>query len=330
MNVKIVLSLFGVIFVAGCSSQTIAVSSTPANSSDFSQAGTIVEQQTDEEIKALDFNTAPKGASLANQTLFGLKEASLTMNQAQKEHQSYTVKSEFNGQLIEFTTVGPDLNLHVEAATNVKDQALVITNQFYNATHGTILQKETSKTNGTSAIVGATMTVGDLDATYAVSSVGSKSTYTVEFTNRSSTPRASSETGKFTYTGTATLVMDDTIETVYDSNALAMEVNFAENTGTFSADTFTSNDANKVVSLNGTIALNNTDGSIIGSGTINVAGLTEDMLIFGNVANDNKSVVGSLVTDGLAAQTGGVKAGVFGVTGAVDGAGAAAAALVTR
>lgn len=319
MKIRIVLALFSLVFAAGCSgSKQVLV---PVG---FSQGGTLTSI-TEAEFLALDLNNAPGGAAVKKQPLFGMTEVSLTMNatidgRSLLGHKSFTVKSTFNGEPIEFTTVGPDLNLHAEAATNVKDQTLLTTfTGIVPANSVNINQTTKVQQLGTSKVEQSTLNIGDIDATYSESTVGSKSTYTVKATNRSSVSRQSSETGEFTYSGTTTLVMDDAAETVYDSNNAAMAVNFAENTGTFSANTFTSGDGGtETISMeSNSIRLDNVGGTISGVGTITVGGVVENMVLFGYVANDNKSVVGSLVTDGLTA-SGGVEGGIFGVTQVAD------------
>lgn len=325
MNGTNVLALFSVIFVAGCSSSTEQkLTGTGTGSSlGFSQGGTLTSI-TEAEFLALDLNTAPGGAAVKKQPLFGMTEVSLTTNatingRSMLGHKSFTVKSTFNGEIIEYTTVGPNLNLHAEAATNVKDQTLVTEFSGTNTAHADINLTTKSQQFGTSKVTANTINIGDLDATHLVSTVGSKSTHTLKATNRSAVSRQSSETGEFTYSGTTTLVMDDAAETVYDSNNAAMVVNFAKNTGTLSANTFTSDDGGtETISMeSNSIRLDNVGGTISGVGTITVGGVVENMVLFGYVANDNKSVVGSLVTDGLTS-SGGVEGGMFGVTQVVE------------
>ncbi len=319
MKIRIVLALFSLVFAAGCSSTNQVL--VPVG---FSQGGTLTSI-TEAEFLALDLNTAPGGAAVKKQPLFGMTEVSLTTNatidgRSLLGHKSFTVKSTFNSEPIEFTTVGPDLNLHAEAATNVKDQTLLTTfTGIVPANSVNINQTTKVQQLGTSKVAQSTINIGDLDATYLVSTVGSKSTHTLKATNRSAVSRQSSETGEFTYSGTTTLVMDDAAETVYDSNNAAMAVNFAENTGTFSANTFTSDDGGTetITMESNSIRLDNVGGTISGVGTITVGGVVENMVLFGYVANDNKSVVGSLVTDGLTA-SGGVEGGIFGVTQVAD------------
>ena len=125
------------------------------------------------------------------------------------------------------------------------------------------------------------------DGTDSTSATGSGRIGDIDFT--------APTVGDFTYEGTTAVF---TADNAYESTASTVTINFADLTGSYSADTFKNgNGVAVILSVESDIKLNNTDGTISGSGTITVNGATGNMGLVGIMASDNSAVAGAFITN---------------------------------
>ena len=114
--------------------------------------------------------------------------------------------------------------------------------------------------------------------------------------------------GNYSYTGKATVFGGDPS---YTSQNATMEINFDNNQGSFSANTFTGDEgvADKDISISTNVIVDNIAGTISSSsGTITVEGVEKNVGINGILAHNNNAVVGGIVASESAD---GVIGGIF-------------------
>ena len=192
-----------------------------------------------------------------------------------------------------------------EALTTISVHGLDIDISIIDTTAGTT---EVSQGN-----IGITTGGETVFGSFGAYKVGTEEAFALGYTQVDGDFTLQQTTGNYQYDGyTAVFTEAET----YQSTSSVMTVNFADLTGSYSADTFT-NDADEAVTIyvQSDIILNNTDGTISGSnGAVAFDGVPRAMEIQGVMSGDNNAVAGAFVANDPTA-AGGFVGGAFALAG---------------
>jgi hypothetical protein len=261
-------------------------------------------------VVALNYNTAAVGATVTAADFAGVSDAIVTIVNSVAGNAAYTVFGVDNSSTIRSTTVGPNLNLLTQAATDVKNAAFGSVQSDVSTIGGqTVAKNSYTETAGTSQIETNLITVGDISGYHKAAKIGDANSTFAVGTVIIGTATRDTAIGDFSYQGMA--IVDMANDVSYDSETATMTVNFETLSGEFTANTFTNDDAPAMnISMTNAVTLNNADGTISGSGTITVNGATGNMGLVGIMASDNSAVAGAFITNNPI-QVGGAESGIF-------------------
>jgi len=308
---KNILAASTLVVMAACGGSTLKINLNPGNLPGLTPLGIgdAVTANSDAEVVALNYNTAAVGATVTASEFGGVSDAIVTIVNSVAGNAAYTVFGVDNSSTIRSTTVGPNLNLLTQAATDVKNAAFGSVQSDVSTIGGqTVTKTGYIKTAGSSEVVENTIGIGDIVGYHLDSKIGDANTFAVG-TARTGTATRETATGDFSYQGMAIIDMANDVS--YDSQTATMTVNFETLSGEFTANNFTNDDEPAMnISMTNAVTLNNADGTISGSGTITVNGATGNMGLVGIMASDNSAVAGGFITNNPT-EVGGAESGIF-------------------
>ena len=311
MVYKTILAASTLVVMAACGGSTLKINLNPGNLPGLTPLGIgdAVTANSDAEVVALNYNTAAVGATVTATDFAGVSDAIVTIVNSVAGNAAYTVFGVDNSSTIRSTTVGPNLNLLTQAATDVKNAAFGSVQSDVSTIGGqTVTKTGYIKTAGSSEVVENTIGIGDIVGYHLDSKIGDANTFAVG-TARTGTATRETATGDFSYQGMA--IIDMVNDVSYDSETATMTVNFETLSGEFTANNFTNDDEPAMnISMTNAVTLNNADGTISGSGTITVNGATGNMGLVGIMASDNSAVAGGFITNNPT-EVGGAESGIF-------------------
>ena len=311
MVYKTILAASTLVVMAACGGSTLKINLNPGNLPGLTPLGIgdAVTANSDAEVVALNYNTAAVGATVTAADFAGVSDAIVTIVNSVAGNAAYTVFGVDNSSTIRSTTVGPNLNLLTQAATDVKNAAFGSVQSDVSTIGGqTVTKTGYIQTAGSSEVVQNTIGIGDIVGYHLDSKIGDANTFAVG-TARTGTATRETATGDFSYQGMAIIDMANDVS--YDSQTATMTVNFETLSGEFTANNFTNDDEPAMnISMTNAVTLNNADGTISGSGTITVNGATGNMGLVGIMASDNSAVAGGFITNNPT-QVGGAESGIF-------------------
>ena len=311
MVYKTILAASTLVVMAACGGSTLKINLNPGNLPGLTPLGIgdAVTANSDAEVVALNYNTAAVGATVTAADFAGVSDAIVTIVNSVAGNAAYTVFGVDNSSTIRSTTVGPNLNLLTQAATDVKNAAFGSVQSDVSTIGGqTVTKTGYIQTAGSSEVVQNTIGIGDIVGYHLDSKIGDANTFAVG-TARTGTATRETATGDFSYQGMAIINMANDVS--YDSETATMTVNFETLSGEFTANNFTNDDEPAMnISMTNAVTLNNADGTISGSGTITVNGATGNMGLVGIMASDNSAVAGGFITNNPT-EVGGAESGIF-------------------
>tara|TARA_B110000091_G_C13723870_1_gene436009 strand:- start:221 stop:1177 length:957 start_codon:yes stop_codon:yes gene_type:complete len=309
---KTILAASTLVVMAACGGSTLKINLNPGNLPGLTPLGIgdAVTANSDAEVVALNYNTAAVGATVTAADFAGVSDAIVTIVNSVAGNAAYTVFGVDNSSTIRSTTVGPNLNLLTQAATDVKNAAFGSVQSDVSTIGGqTVAKNSYTETAGTSQIETNLITVGDISGYHKAAKIGDANSTFAVGTVIIGTATRDTAIGDFSYQGMA--IVDMANDVSYDSETATMTVNFETLSGEFTANTFTNDDAPAMnISMTNAVTLNNADGTISGSGTITVNGATGNMGLVGIMASDNSAVAGAFITNNPT-QVGGAESGIF-------------------
>ena len=312
MVYKTILAASTLVVMAACGGSTLKINLNPGNLPGLTPLGIgdAVTANSDAEVVALNYNTAAVGATVTATDFAGVSDAIVTIVNSVAGNAAYTVFGVDNSSTIRSTTVGPNLNLLTQVATDVKNAAFGSVQSDVSTIGGqTVAKNSYTETAGTSQIETNLITVGDISGYHKAAKIGDANSTFAVGTVIIGTATRDTAIGDFSYQGMA--IVDMANDVSYDSETATMTVNFETLSGEFTANTFTNDDAPAMnISMTNAVTLNNADGTISGSGTITVNGATGNMGLVGIMASDNSAVAGAFITNNPI-QVGGAESGIF-------------------
>lgn len=319
MVYKNILAASTLVVMAACGGTSLNLNLNPGDlSTDLVSAtltplgiGAVVTANNDAEVVALNYNSAAVGATVLASDFAGISEATVTIDNSVAGNAAVTVVGESSGSTVRSTTVGPDLNLTIQAGTNVKNAASVSVNSDFSTIGGlNVVWHNSTETAGTSQIDRNILNVGSITGYHTKAKIDDANSTFAVGTVKTGTAIRDTATGEYSYKGEAIVIMSD--DASYDSSSATMTVNFETLSGEFIADTFTADGGAPVmnISVTNAVTLDNADGTISGSGTITVNGATQNTGLVGIMASDNSSVAGAFITNNPT-EVGGVQSGIF-------------------
>ena len=312
MVYKTILAASTLVVMAACGGSNLKINLNPGNLPGLTPLGIgdAVTANSDAEVVALNYNTAAAGATVTAADFAGVSDAIVTIVNSVAGNPAYTVFGVDNSSTIRSTTVGPNLNLLTQAATDVKNAAFGSVQSDVSTIGGqTVAKNSYTETAGTSQIETNLITVGDISGYHKAAKIGDANSTFAVGTVIIGTATRDTAIGDFSYQGMA--IVDMANDVSYDSETATMTVNFETLSGEFTANTFTNDDAPAMnISMTNAVTLNNADGTISGSGTITVNGATGNMGLVGIMASDNSAVAGAFITNNPI-QVGGAESGIF-------------------
>ena len=311
MVYKTILAALTLVVMAACGGSNLKINLNPGNLPGLTPLGIgdAVTANSDAEVVALNYNTAAVGATVTAADFAGVSDAIVTIVNSVAGNAAYTVFGVDNSSTIRSTTVGPNLNLLTQVATDVKNAAFGSVQSDVSTIGGqTVAKNSYTETAGSSEVVQNTIVIGDIVGYHLDSKIGDANTFAVG-TARTGTATRETATGDFSYQGMA--IIDMVNDVSYDSETATMTVNFETLSGEFTANNFTNDDEPAMnISMTNAVTLNNADGTISGSGTITVNGATGNMGLVGIMASDNSAVAGGFITNNPT-EVGGAESGIF-------------------
>ena len=312
MVYKTILAASTLVVMAACGGSNLKINLNPGNLPGLTPLGIgdAVTANSDAEVVALNYNTAAVGATVTAADFAGVSDAIVTIVNSVAGNAAYTVFGVDNSSTIRSTTVGPNLNLLTQAATDVKNAAFGSVQSDVSTIGGqTVAKNSYTETAGTSQIETNLITVGDISGYHKAAKIGDANSTFAVGTVIIGTATRDTAIGDFSYQGMA--IVDMTNNVSYDSQTATMTVNFETLSGEFTANNFTNDDEPAMnISMTNAVTLNNADGTISGSGTITVNGATGNMGLVGIMASDNSAVAGGFITNNPT-QVGGAEGGIF-------------------
>ena len=312
MVYKTILAASTLVVMAACGGSNLKINLNPDNLPGLTPLGIgdAVTANSDAEVVALNYNTAAVGATVTAADFAGVSDAIVTIVNSVAGNAAYTVFGVDNSSTIRSTTVGPNLNLLTQAATDVKNAAFGSVQSDVSTIGGqTVAKNSYTETAGTSQIETNLITVGDISGYHKAAKIGDANSTFAVGTVIIGTATRDTAIGDFSYQGMA--IVDMANDVSYDSETATMTVNFETLSGEFTANTFTNDDAPAMnISMTNAVTLNNADGTISGSGTITVNGATGNMGLVGIMASDNSAVAGAFITNNPT-EVGGAESGIF-------------------
>ena len=312
MVYKTILAASTLVVMAACGGSNLKINLNPGNLPGLTPLGIgdAVTANSDAEVVALNYNTAAVGATVTAADFAGVSDAIVTIVNSVAGNAAYTVFGVDNSSTIRSTTVGPNLNLLTQAATDVKNAAFGSVQSDVSTIGGqTVAKNSYTETAGTSQIETNLITVGDISGYHKAAKIGDANSTFAVGTVIIGTATRDTAIGDFSYQGMA--IVDMANDVSYDSETATMTVNFETLSGEFTANTFTNDDAPAMnISMTNAVTLNNADGTISGSGTITVNGATGNMGLVGIMASDNSAVAGAFITNNPT-EVGGAESGIF-------------------
>ena len=298
--------------MAACGGSNLKINLNPDNLPGLTPLGIgdAVTANSDAEVVALNYNTAAVGATVTAADFAGVSDAIVTIVNSVAGNAAYTVFGVDNSSTIRSTTVGPNLNLLTQAATDVKNAAFGSVQSDVSTIGGqTVAKNSYTETAGTSQIETNLITVGDISGYHKAAKIGDANSTFAVGTVIIGTATRDTAIGDFSYQGMA--IVDMANDVSYDSETATMTVNFETLSGEFTANNFTNDDEPAMnISMTNAVTLNNADGTISGSGTITVNGATGNMGLVGIMASDNSAVAGGFITNNPT-EVGGAESGIF-------------------
>ena len=314
MVYKTILAASTLVVMAACGGSNLKINLNPGNLPGLTPLGIgdAVTANSDAEVVALNYNTAAVGATVTATDFAGVSDAIVTIVNSVAGNAAYTVFGVDNSSTIRSTTVGPNLNLLTQVATDVKNAAFGSVQSDVSTIGGqTVAKNSYTETAGTSHIETNLITVGDISGYHKAAKIGdANSTFAVGAVITGTATRDTAAIGDFSYQGMA--IVDMTNNVSYDSQSATMTVNFETLSGEFAAHTFIGDAETPAmdISMTNAVTLNNANGTISGSGTITVNGATGNMGLAGIMASDNSAVAGAFITNNPT-QVGGAESGIF-------------------
>lgn len=318
---KLKFSSIACLVLAGCGGSSTG-GSTPdlteaAPNSVTLTAGTTVEAGSDSELLAVDFDNSAVGSSVTMASFGGLNNVTFTIAEPVAGNSAISISATpATGDPVTTTLVSSDLNNYLEVASEFADidanteqtDTLTINGVEVDVNISDFINGATVLEQGNLSITNiGGETVG---GTFAQATKGTDTTVIMGSMRQGSSTFTAPATGTFIYEGvTAAFTADDS----YISTTSTMTVNFAEGTGTYSADDFVPDEGSPAltISMTSDLTLNNTNGKISGSNGVITAGASDGTMgLEGVMSSDNNAVAGSITPTG-ATPVGGVAGAVF-------------------
>ena len=209
MVYKNILAASTLVVMAACGGSTLKINLNPGNLPGLTPLGIgdAVTANSDAEVVALNYNTAAVGATVTASDFAGVSDAIVTRVNSVAGNAAYTVFGVDNSSTIRSTTVGPNLNLLTQAATDVKNAAFGSVQSDVSTIGGqTVTKTGFIETAGSSEVVQNTIGIGDIVGYHLDSKIGDANTFAVGAA-KSGTATRDTATGDFSYQGMAIIDM---------------------------------------------------------------------------------------------------------------------------
>lgn len=323
MFMKNLAALPALFFISAClggGNTTPAPAPVPANltggaGSAALSAGETAKAENVTQLLAVDFDGSATGSTVTIEEFVDLTGVSIKIKEKVAGQSTILVSGQSDDGKLSQTISSENMQLLLKGQNRLKDVVKVEEPPRINIVNGldiVALAEDadlgTTKMQdgyiaiktGNESIFGSFTAI--TDGTDSTSATGSGRIGDIDFT--------APTVGDFTYEGTTAVF---TADNAYESTASTVTINFADLTGSYSADTFKNgNGVAVILSVESDIKLNNTDGTISGSGgSITFGNATGEMEVQGVMSGDNAAVAGAFVTNPITA--GGVVGGAFAV-----------------